>query len=108
MVPTPRRMKMAHAPPFGERVEDTKPRKLRLVGTVCATSSDDGRPVAAKLCTANGCGDYAIMLDDTGRQLAEQMAGQSAVVEGTMIPHDDQKALKVRRFRQARARGPSL
>ena len=108
MLPTSRRSKTSHEPPLHQRAEDTKPRKVRLAGTVWVTTDNGGRIAAARLRGADGSGDYAIVLDEDGLRLAEQMAGNNAVVEGTIVLHDHSKALRVRRFRHAKPRDPSL
>jgi len=107
MMPTTRRPRSSHEPPTRQRAEETKPRKVRLAARVWVTTDNGGRMASAKLRSADGSADCAIVLDENGLRLATQMAGRDVVVEGTLVDHDHAKALKIRRFRLAKPRDPN-
>jgi len=71
--------------------------KITVVGTVSVTKDKDGSITGVRLTTIRNVG-YNITLDAKGKELAEKLAGKSAVVIGVPETKDQVKWLTVEKF----------
>jgi hypothetical protein len=71
--------------------------KITIAGTVSVTKDKDGSITGVKFTTIRNIG-YNITLDAKGKELAEKLAGKSAVVTGVPETKDQVKWLTVEKF----------
>ncbi|NQT53626.1 hypothetical protein HQ576_16330 [bacterium] len=97
----------SHGTRHVEREEPRQRGRIKVAGTVHATTPPGGGVGTARLVTREGM-SYTIVPDERGRELADLMAGRRTVAIGTVMHDSDGSALfTVKRFREAGASGHS-
>ena len=90
-----------------EREERRQRGRIKVTGTVHATTQPGGGVGSARLVTREGM-SYTIVPDERGQDIAGLMAGRRTVAIGTVMHDSDGSALfTVKRFREAGASGHS-
>ena len=79
--------------------EAPKPNVVKLQGVVSTSYDANEVIVSVKLTTADDV-TYGVVLDAKGKELGEQMDGETVDVEGTVSEKDGQKWLTVSAFKR--------